>query len=38
MRQGCVDHFDSIDCRAAVAFCDAELSTGYWASGMFTDR
>ncbi|KAI0347016.1 peptidase S10 serine carboxypeptidase [Trametopsis cervina] len=33
MRKSCVDRFDSIDCRAAVAFCDAELSTGYWASG-----
>ncbi|KAI0092563.1 Alpha/Beta hydrolase protein [Irpex rosettiformis] len=33
MRQSCIDRFDSIDCRAAVAFCDDELSTGYWASG-----
>ncbi|KAI0698881.1 Alpha/Beta hydrolase protein [Cytidiella melzeri] len=33
MRRACVDSFDLIDCRAAVAFCDAELSTGYWASG-----
>ncbi|CAL1702100.1 unnamed protein product [Somion occarium] len=33
MQRNCVDHFDSIDCRAAVNFCDSELSTGYWASG-----
>ncbi|KAH8105485.1 Alpha/Beta hydrolase protein [Cristinia sonorae] len=33
MQKNCVDHFDSIDCRAAVNFCDSELSTGYWASG-----
>lgn len=33
MKRHCVDSFDSIDCRAAVNFCDSELSTGYWASG-----
>ncbi|GJE84749.1 peptidase S10, serine carboxypeptidase [Phanerochaete sordida] len=33
MREGCVDQFDPTNCRAAVSFCDAFLSTGYWASG-----
>ncbi|KIP09855.1 hypothetical protein PHLGIDRAFT_34220 [Phlebiopsis gigantea 11061_1 CR5-6] len=33
MRRGCIDSFDAIDCRAAVNFCDSQLSTGYWASG-----
>ena len=33
MEDSCIDRFDPISCRAAVAFCDAELSTGYWASG-----
>ncbi|OBZ71968.1 Carboxypeptidase Y A [Grifola frondosa] len=33
MRQNCVDQFDAMNCRAAVNFCDSELSTGYWASG-----
>ncbi|KAI0079724.1 peptidase S10, serine carboxypeptidase [Panus rudis PR-1116 ss-1] len=33
MQRNCVDHFDSIDCRAAVNFCDSELSTGYEGSG-----
>ncbi|KAI0786433.1 Alpha/Beta hydrolase protein [Abortiporus biennis] len=33
MQRDCIDHFDSIDCRAAVNFCDNELSTGLWASG-----
>ncbi|KAI0959346.1 hypothetical protein AcW1_004195 [Taiwanofungus camphoratus] len=32
MHRGCIDQFDAIDCRAAVNFCDSELSTGYWAS------
>ncbi|KAJ6612822.1 Alpha/Beta hydrolase protein [Mycena sp. CBHHK59/15] len=30
---GCIDQFDAINCRAAVNFCDSELSTGMWASG-----
>ncbi|KAJ7590812.1 Alpha/Beta hydrolase protein [Mycena floridula] len=33
MAKGCVDTFDMINCRAAVSFCDAELSTGMWNSG-----
>ncbi|KAJ3532250.1 hypothetical protein NM688_g7451 [Phlebia brevispora] len=33
MQRSCIDMFDAIDCRAAVAFCDAELSTNYHASG-----
>ncbi|THH33777.1 hypothetical protein EUX98_g464 [Antrodiella citrinella] len=33
MDRNCVQHFDSIDCRAAVDFCNSQLSTGYWASG-----
>ncbi|KAK0467717.1 peptidase S10 serine carboxypeptidase [Desarmillaria tabescens] len=33
MRQGCIESFDTINCRAAVNFCDSELSTGMWASG-----
>ncbi|KAJ7099722.1 peptidase S10 serine carboxypeptidase [Mycena epipterygia] len=33
MQQSCIDQFDAIDCRAAVNFCDSELSTGMWASG-----
>ncbi|KAK7042325.1 carboxypeptidase [Favolaschia claudopus] len=33
MRTSCIEQFDAIDCRAAVNFCDAELSTGMWASG-----
>ncbi|CCL99179.1 uncharacterized protein FIBRA_01194 [Fibroporia radiculosa] len=33
MMKNCVDQFDSMDCRAAVNFCDAEMSTGYWDSG-----
>ncbi|KAI0643713.1 peptidase S10 serine carboxypeptidase [Trametes meyenii] len=33
MKESCVDSFDAIDCRAAVSFCDSELSTGYWATG-----
>ena len=34
MQAACVDSFDEMDCRAAVRFCDSELSTGYHASGM----
>ncbi|KII96001.1 hypothetical protein PLICRDRAFT_170587 [Plicaturopsis crispa FD-325 SS-3] len=33
MRKNCVDQFDAMNCKAAVSFCDSELSTGYWASG-----
>lgn len=33
MRDGCIDQFDHINCGAAVAFCDAQLSTAMWASG-----
>ncbi|KAJ7701794.1 peptidase S10 serine carboxypeptidase [Mycena rosella] len=33
MQAGCIDQFDAINCRAAVNFCDNELSTGMWASG-----
>ncbi|KAF9033067.1 peptidase S10 serine carboxypeptidase [Hymenopellis radicata] len=33
MQASCIDQFDSINCRAAVNFCDDELSTGMWASG-----
>ncbi|OSX60510.1 hypothetical protein POSPLADRAFT_1047939 [Postia placenta MAD-698-R-SB12] len=33
MTKHCVDSFDSMNCRAAVSFCDSEMSTGYWASG-----
>ncbi|TCD70476.1 hypothetical protein EIP91_003237 [Steccherinum ochraceum] len=33
MDNNCIDHFDSIDCRAAVNLCDFELSTSYEASG-----
>ncbi|KAJ7481666.1 Alpha/Beta hydrolase protein [Mycena latifolia] len=33
MQAGCIDQFDAINCRAAVNFCDSELSTGMWASG-----
>lgn len=33
MRRSCIDSFDTINCRAAVAFCDSELSTNYHASG-----
>jgi hypothetical protein len=33
MRASCIDAFDAMNCGAAVAFCDTELSTGYWASG-----
>ncbi|RDB19542.1 Carboxypeptidase Y A [Hypsizygus marmoreus] len=33
MRKSCIDQFDSMNCRAAVNFCDSELSTAMWASG-----
>ncbi|TFK43077.1 Alpha/Beta hydrolase protein [Crucibulum laeve] len=33
MQKGCIDQFDEMNCRAAVAFCDGELSTGMWATG-----
>ncbi|KAL6306731.1 Alpha/Beta hydrolase protein [Sparassis latifolia] len=33
MQKSCIDHFVSMDCRAAVNFCDNELSTGFWNSG-----
>ena len=33
MQKNCIDRFDEMNCRAAVAFCDDELSTGMWASG-----
>jgi hypothetical protein len=33
MQNSCIDQFDAMNCRAAVAFCDSELSAGMWASG-----
>lgn len=33
MQRDCIDHFDSIDCRSVVQFCDSQLSTAYWDSG-----
>ncbi|KAF9076682.1 peptidase S10 serine carboxypeptidase [Rhodocollybia butyracea] len=33
MRKNCIEQFDLINCRAAINFCDSELSTGMWASG-----
>lgn len=33
MRDGCTDQFDHMNCGAAVAFCDAQLSTAMWESG-----
>lgn len=33
MQKSCIEQFDAMNCRAAVAFCDSELSTGMWASG-----
>ena len=33
MREACIDQFDSMNCRAAVNFCDSELSTAMWATG-----
>ncbi|KAI6128411.1 Alpha/Beta hydrolase protein [Pisolithus croceorrhizus] len=33
LHRSCVDHFDHIDCEAAVAFCDSHISTSYWDSG-----
>ena len=34
MQKSCIDRFDSMDCRAAVNFCDDQLSTAMWATGM----
>ena len=34
MRRFCIDVFDEMNCRAAVGFCDSELSTPMRASGM----
>ncbi|KAF8650965.1 hypothetical protein AX16_005001 [Volvariella volvacea WC 439] len=33
MEEWCIDSFDSINCKAAVSFCDSELSTNMWDSG-----
>ncbi|THH08098.1 hypothetical protein EW146_g9106 [Bondarzewia mesenterica] len=33
MNKYCVKAFDEMSCRAAVDFCNNELSSGYWASG-----
>ncbi|KAG6829682.1 hypothetical protein H0H92_003800 [Tricholoma furcatifolium] len=33
MQKACIDQFDQINCRAAVSFCDSELSSAMWASG-----
>ncbi|TFY76228.1 hypothetical protein EWM64_g7782 [Hericium alpestre] len=33
MDRYCVEVFDEMSCRAAINFCNSELSTGYWASG-----
>ncbi|KAG6916576.1 hypothetical protein DXG01_006347 [Tephrocybe rancida] len=33
MQNACIDQFDMINCRAAVSFCDSELSTAMWATG-----
>ncbi|KAJ3759505.1 Alpha/Beta hydrolase protein [Lentinula raphanica] len=33
MQESCFDMFDSINCRAAITFCDSEISAGMWASG-----
>ncbi|KAF8075840.1 peptidase S10 serine carboxypeptidase [Lyophyllum atratum] len=33
MQKGCIDQFDLINCKAAVNFCDSELSTAMWATG-----
>lgn len=35
MNDHCVETFDEMNCRAAVGFCDSEMSTGYWASGQY---
>jgi hypothetical protein len=37
MQASCIDQFDAINCRAAVNFCDSQLSTGMWASGLSID-
>ncbi|KAJ3984287.1 Alpha/Beta hydrolase protein [Lentinula detonsa] len=33
MQQSCFDQFDLINCRAAINFCDSEISANMWASG-----
>ncbi|KAF8803956.1 peptidase S10, serine carboxypeptidase [Phlegmacium glaucopus] len=33
MKKSCIDRFDSMDCRAAVNFCDDQLSKAMWATG-----
>ncbi|KAF9448461.1 peptidase S10, serine carboxypeptidase [Macrolepiota fuliginosa MF-IS2] len=33
LKGSCIDQFDAIDCRAAVNFCDDELSTSMWDTG-----
>ncbi|KIM42879.1 hypothetical protein M413DRAFT_408948 [Hebeloma cylindrosporum] len=33
MRESCIDQFDAMNCRAAVKFCDSELSSGMRATG-----
>ncbi|KAF9004731.1 Alpha/Beta hydrolase protein [Cyathus striatus] len=33
MQKACIDHFDAMNCRAAVNFCDSELSTAMEATG-----
>ncbi|KAF5363981.1 hypothetical protein D9756_000949 [Leucocoprinus leucothites] len=33
LHDSCINRFDAIDCRAAVSFCDSELSTAMWATG-----
>ena len=34
MQKSCIERFDSMDCSAAVNFCDNQLSTAMWATGM----
>ncbi|KAF9060263.1 serine carboxypeptidase [Rhodocollybia butyracea] len=33
VREACVDIYDSINCRAAMDFCDTAFSASFWASG-----
>jgi len=33
MQKSCIDRFDFMDCRAAVSFCDEQLSTAMEATG-----
>ncbi|KAI0771520.1 peptidase S10 serine carboxypeptidase [Trametes elegans] len=33
LENNCVDHFDAIDCKAALDFCESELTSAYEASG-----